>query len=113
MHKPSLKHKSKRVLKKLYLGEFAMMGFEVFAKFTEDDETKINSFFDDLLDFFEAKNLGFSGGYTINDFDGIITAAERYQSVDEKASTAVKEWLLTQEILSDVVVGKIIDVNYD
>ena len=71
MQKPSLKNKTKRVQKKLFLGEFAVYG-------KIEQESKFDSFFDDFMTFIESKGLCFGGGYTKSHFDGFITDIERY-----------------------------------
>ncbi len=112
MHNISLKHKSKRVQKKLYLGSFAILGFEVSAQFKQQDEDEINSFFDSFIDYTESIKLGFGGGYTIKEFDGFITTMARYQSPSKEDCLAVEKWLLSQSNLVDIKVGDLIDANY-
>ena len=112
MHNILLKHKSKRVQKKLYLGDFAILGFEVSAQFESQDEEKVNLFFENFLDFTESMNLGFGGGYTIKEFDGFITAMGRYHSPSEDNRLAVEKWLCSQPNLVNIKLGGLIDANY-
>ena len=110
MQKPSLKNKSKRVQKKLFLGEFAVYGFEVSGKIAQ--EAEFDNFFDDFMTFIESKGLCFSGGYTTNYFDGFITHIERYGSAGEEDRQEIEKWLSFQDKLSDVKVNDLVDANY-
>lgn len=113
MQKPSLKNKSKRVQKKLFLGEYAIFGFEVSGQFTQGGESEIDSCFDDFIDFVESRNLCFGGGYTRQEFDGFITAVDFRISTTEDDRQAIEEWLSSQDKLSNIVVGSLVDANYE
>ena len=112
MHTPLLKNKSKRVQKKLYLGDFAILGFEVSAKLTQGDETEIDSFIDSFIEFTESLNLCLGVGYSTSEFNGFITTIERYQSPSEDDRVAVEKWLSSQSKISDIAVGSLVDANY-
>ena len=113
MQKPSLKNKSKRVQKKLSLGEYAIFGFEVSGQFTQGEESEIDICFDDFIDFVESRNLCFGGGYTGKEFDGFITAIDFRISTTEDDRQAIEGWLSDQNKLSNIVVGSLVDANYD
>lgn len=110
MQKPSLKNKTKRVQKKLFLGEFAVYGFEVSGKIAQESE--FDDFFDNFIEFIESRSLCFGGGYTKNFFDGFITNIEQYGSVNEEERQEVEKWLSSQDKLSDVKVNDLVDANY-
>ena len=110
MQKPSLKNKSKRVQKKLFLGEFAVYGFEVSGKIAQESE--FDCFFDDFMIFIESKGLCFGGGYTKDFFDGFITHMNRYDSVSEDERQEIESWLSSQGSLSDIKVDGLVDSNY-
>jgi uncharacterized protein len=112
MQTRTLKNKSKRVQKKLYLGDFAMLGFEISAKFANEDESEIDTLIDDLMEFTETKNMGFGGGYTIKSVDGFISSSVLYNSPSEDDRLALEKWLRKQANLTDVEVGNFIDANY-
>ena len=110
MHSPSLKNKSKRLQKKLYLGDYAVYGFEVSGKIVK--EAEFDSFFDDFMAFIESRNLCFGGGYTNNCFDGFISHIERYGSASEEGRQEIEKWLSSQGDLSNIVVGSLVDAYY-
>jgi uncharacterized protein YggL (DUF469 family) len=110
MQKSSLKNKSKRVQKKLFLGEFAVYGFEVTGKISQESE--FDSFFDDFMIFIESKGLCFGGGYTKDFFDGFITHIERYGSASEEDRREVENWLSSNSNLTDIKVDGLVDSNY-
>ena len=112
MQTTSLKNKSKRVQKKLYLGDYAILGFEISAKFTQEDETDVESFFDSFIEFTESLNLCLGVGYSMSEFNGFITTMERYKSPSKDDRVAVERWLSSQSNISDIAVGSLIDVNY-
>ena len=112
MQKPSLKNKSKRVQKKLFLGEFAVYGFEVSGQFTQGEDSDLDSCFDDFIDLVESRNLCFGGGYTKSYFNGFITHIDRYGSASEKDRQEIESWLLSRNNLSDIVVGSLSDAIY-
>jgi uncharacterized protein len=109
---PSLKNKSKRVQKKLCLGDFAVLGFEVTGQFTQVEESELDSFFDNFMDFIESRDLCFGGGYSKKGFDGFITSIERYRSNTEEDRQVIETWLSNQENVSNSEVGSLVDANY-
>ena len=113
MQAPSLKNKSKRVQKKLFIGEYAVLGFEVSGKFTQGQESDFDSDFDDFIDFIESRNLCFGGGYTGQEFDGFITAIDLRGSTTEDDRKTVESWLSSQDKLSNIEVGSLVDANYE
>ncbi|MFK5984661.1 MAG: 50S ribosome-binding protein YggL [Pseudomonadota bacterium] len=112
MQAPSLKNKSKRVQKKLFLGDYAIYGFEVSAKFNSEKESDSEAFFNSFVELIEAKNFYFVGGYTTEEFDGFITALDLHQSNTEEDRQYVNEWLKAQTILANFEVGSLVDANY-
>ncbi|MBE9526576.1 MAG: DUF469 family protein [Proteobacteria bacterium] len=113
MTKPSLKNKNKRVQKKLFIGEYAVFGFDVSGQCTLGDESGFDSYFDDFIDFVESRNLCFGGGYTGKEFDAFITAIDFRVSTTEEDRQAIEKWLSSQDKLSNIVVGDLVDANYE
>ena len=108
-----LKNKSKRLRKKLFLGEFKVLGFEFSCKIDGNDETGFDAFFDTLIEFIESKELIIGGGGTQDKFEGFITSNVRYQSTTEDERQAVQEWLQAQNNISETSVGNLTDAYYD
>lgn len=113
MQAPSLKNKSKRAQKKLFIGEYAVFDFEVSGQVTQGDESDFGTCFDDFIDFVESRNLCFGGGYTGKEFDAFITAIDIRVSTTEDDRLAIKNWLSSQDKLYNIVVGDLVDANYD
>jgi hypothetical protein len=106
------KIRSKRLRKKLYVGEFAELGFAITFKFRtslQDDE--INQFLDLFItSAIECNGLMFGGGIG-NTFDGFISLAKR-GSVTEEQRQKVKSWLESNSNLTGVEVGLLTNAWY-
>jgi uncharacterized protein YggL (DUF469 family) len=102
----------RRIQKKLYLGEFAILGFEFSCSIDDMDEDKVNDFFTDLLTFLEDNNMMFSGGGTKDNFGGYITSPNRYGCNTDEDRSALETWLTAQSGVSDVKVEALTDAIY-
>jgi uncharacterized protein YggL (DUF469 family) len=100
--------RNKRLRKKLYLDEFAMLGFEVTFKFTKLDDT----LFDSFLDVLESRSLVVGGGVNDDTFEGFVYSNKRYDSVTEEEKTIIADWLTDQENITDAKVGGLVDAIY-
>ncbi len=103
---------NRRLRKKLYLGEFAITGFEFSCSIDDMDETKVNDFFSELLAFLESNNMLFSGGGTKDNFGGYITSQQRYGSLTAADSEALKTWLSGNAGVTDVQLEDLTDAIY-
>ena len=103
---------NRRLRKKLYLGEFAIIGFEFSCSIDEMDESKVNDFFSELLSFLESNNMLFSGGGTKDNFGGYITSQQRYGSLTDADSEALKTWLSSNAGVTDVQLEDLSDAIY-
>lgn len=106
------KNRSKRLRKKLFVGEFAVMGFEFSCKINLDNESDFDVLFDGLVDLIESRNLLVGGGGDNNDFEGYILSKERYGSATEEDRAAILAWLNAQNPISDSWVGELSDAYY-
>lgn len=104
-------NKKRRILKKLYLGEFAMMGFEVSCKTDITDFDRYDVFVDDFIDYIDSLGLCFGGG-GLELFEGFICASERYLSVTEEQKAQVMAWLDARAEISDLIASELVDANY-
>jgi len=104
--------RSRRLRKKLYVDEFAIMGFEFTCKVNIDVDTAPQ--FEALLDAFEEvaeeKNLLISLDNDDEQFEGFVTSHDRYGSATEEDKAALEAVLLAHSIVSDVEVSKLVDV---
>lgn len=102
----------RRLRKKLFLDEFAVMGFEFSASLSEFSFEQVDAFFDALLEFVTARNLEVGCGGTKDAFSGHIASIERYGSATEEDRAALEEWLKQQSGISDIVIEQLSDLYY-
>ncbi|MCG9683094.1 YggL family protein [Vibrio sp. Isolate23] len=106
-----LENKKRRIQKKLFLGEFAMLGFEVNCETTITDFDSYDAFVDEFIDYIDALGLSFGGG-GLELFEGFICHSERYQSVTEEQQAKVAAWLDARADVKSVQVSELVDANY-
>ncbi|ATI03086.1 MAG: YggL family protein [Cycloclasticus pugetii] len=102
--------RSRRLRKKLYVGEFAIMGFEFTCKVDIDSDTQFEEFLEAFADVAEDKNLLISLDNDDEQFEGFVTSHDRYGSATEEDKAAIEAVLLAHSIVSDVEVSKLVDV---
>ena len=103
---------NRRLRKKLYLGEFAVLGCEFSVSLSSFSEEQFNEFFDSLIDFIELRKLEIGGGGSKDRFSGYITAISRYGSVTEDDRSALEDWLSHQSGTSEISVKPLSDACY-
>ncbi|RRJ85312.1 50S ribosome-binding protein YggL [Aestuariirhabdus litorea] len=106
------KKRSRRLRKKLYLGEFAVLGFEFTCRINLKDEAEFDTLFDALADLMGERNLLVIGGGSEESFEGYVVSSERYQSATDEDRKAVEQWLAQQPCISDAVVSELSDAHY-
>lgn len=106
------KNRSRRLRKKLYLDEFAMMGFEFSCKIDLKQEAEFDTLFDALAELIYSRNLLVDGGGNEDGFEGYIISGERYESATDEDRKAIEEWLKAQPGVSDVEVDDLSDAFY-
>ncbi|MEO8006890.1 MAG: YggL family protein [Betaproteobacteria bacterium] len=91
--------------KRLYVGEFRELGFEVSFKFrgTPDDKQSSAFWVAFILEAIERNGLGFGGG----DTEGFVTAV--HGSATEAHRQAVETWLGARTEVSSVKIGPLVD----
>jgi uncharacterized protein YggL (DUF469 family) len=104
--------KSRRLRKKLYLDEFAILGFEFSCNLTIDDEDGFNLFLDQFLEFIVERELCMGGGGDMTSFGAFICSDHRYGSVTTQDHDAITNWLKSNSNVSKVVMGHLVDANY-
>lgn len=112
MNTTRIDNKNKRLRKKLYLGEFAIKGFEMTCNIDIQDSKQYNTFIDALLDVVESNNLLLGGGGE-EEFDAFVCSNQRYGSVSEEDRLKIEAWLTAQPKVSNVAVGQLVDVIYE
>ena len=105
--------RSKRLRKKMYLDEFATLGFELECEFKTDlDEDVLSGFIDTFfIDAIAAKDLLFAGGLSSKRLSGFITAQKRYESVTNTEKESLEHWLKAQAAVANVQLSPLMDAN--
>ena len=106
-----IENKNRRLRKKLYLGEFAILGFEVSRTTSIADFDQYDVFIDEFIDFIDSIGLCFGGG-GLELFEGFLCSIERYRSVTEVEQLQVAQWLEARAEVSKVEVSELVDANY-
>lgn len=111
--KPNLlKNKTRRIRKKLFLGEFSVQGFELDCTVSTVDEAEYDQFVDDVLDALEARGLVCGGGGSVGSFSAFCCSETRYGSPTEGDRQAIDDWLKSHNKVSEYSVGPLVDANY-
>lgn len=111
MKKSKLK---RRLRKKLHVGEFQELGFEVSVKFKSNfTETKFDKFTDEFIDEIEGNKLFFGGGGNNKTWTGFVTSQEKYNSPTDEQREKIKYRLENCPEIAESEVGNFIDAWYD
>ncbi|MFA0570602.1 YggL 50S ribosome-binding family protein [Vibrio gallaecicus] len=106
-----IENKNRRLRKKLYLGEFAILGFEISCTTSIKDFDQYDIFIDEFIDYIDSIDLCFGGG-GLELFVGFLCSTERYRSVTEEEQVLVAQWLEARSEVSKVEVSELLDANY-
>ncbi len=103
------KKRSRRLRKKLRVGEFQELGFETKVKLTgsytpEEQESLVEAL---LLGVIEPRSLSFTGW-----LKGGFVAHRSRGSATEDDRESVRQWLLSRPEVESAVIGPLIDVWY-
>jgi hypothetical protein len=105
-------NRSRRLRKKLYLEEFAILGFEVSCDLNLDNEEGFDVLLNEFLGFLDSRELCMGGGGNTNSFGAFICSDHRYGSASNDDKEAVVAWLGSNKAVSNVVAGELVDANY-
>ncbi len=101
----------KRLRKKLHVGEFQEMGFEVrFTLARRLTEPELDGFWDAFIDAIEGKGLA-CGGAVGPRWDLFVVRAGRASATEEDRQ-AVMSWLGSHREVSEPYVGQLVDAWY-
>ncbi|MBB1315940.1 MULTISPECIES: YggL family protein [Aliivibrio] len=106
-----LENKNRRIRKKLYLGEFAILGFELSCKTEFKDFDQYDVFVDEFIDYINSIDLCFCGG-GLELFEGFVCSTERYDSATAEQQLLVANWLDSRPEVSKVEISELVDANY-
>lgn len=102
--------RSKRLRKKLRLGEFQELGFQLHAKIKVGvDEEKLWDLF--IGEAIEANGLLFGGGFG-REINGFVTASGR-GSASEEHREALVSWMEVRPEITEYKVGGLVDAWYE
>jgi len=108
--------RTKRLQKKMYLGEWAILGFEfsfVLTEASEEQYEQYEQFFNSLEALVNTEELYISLENDNESFQGSVTSAERYGNTTEENRAAVEALLNNNAIVSEVNVGVLVDAFYE
>jgi uncharacterized protein YggL (DUF469 family) len=105
--------RNRRLQKKMYLGEWAILGFEFSFKLTEASEEQYELFFNSLEELVSVEELYISLNNNSESFEGSATSAERYGSATEKDRAAIEALLNSHAMVTEVKVGDLVDAFYE
>lgn len=106
------KPKSRRLAKKLYLGEFAEHGFMLTCTLALADEQAFSEFLEKVLVQVEARELVLAGGGDKTQFEAFIWSAHRYGSATVEDIRVLSDWFATQATVSNLKTTELVDANY-
>ncbi|PKG97107.1 YggL family protein [Paraglaciecola sp. MB-3u-78] len=105
--------RNRRLQKKLYLGEWAILGFEFSFKLTEASESEYELFFNNLEALVNTEELYISLHNNSESFEGSVTSAARYGNATEEDRAAIEALLNSHDMVSEVKVGALVDAFYE
>lgn len=103
-------NKSRRIRKKLFLGEFAILGFEISCETDINDFDRYETFVDEFVDYIDSLGLCFGGG-GLGLFEGFLCSTERYGDATEEQKAQVLAWLEARPEVKSVQAGELVDAN--
>ncbi|KAB7654255.1 YggL family protein [Plesiomonas shigelloides] len=104
------KNRSRRLRKKLHVGEFAVFGFEFSCELNAFDEEKVDTLVDDFISFIEPRKLMMGGGVSEFTFEAFVCGDG--SPCSELDRIAVGEWLENHSLCKKVVLGHLVNAYY-
>lgn len=105
--------RNSRQQKKMYLGEWAILGFEFSFNLTEATDEQYELFFNSFKELVNTQELYISLDNSSERFEGTATSAERYGSATQEDRAAIEALLNSHTIVSEVKVGSLLDAFYE
>ena len=104
--------KSRRIRKKLYLDEFAVLGFEFSCTLNVNTSDEFDSLLSQLVAFIESRDLSMAGGGGTTLFSASICSDNRYGSATAEDIDTITAWLDTNAAIENIAVSQLVDANY-
>lgn len=104
----------KRLRKKLHVGEFQELCFEINAQLKTDlNETDFDKFVDDfILEAIERNQLEFGGGGNPEKWNGFASLSKKYGSPTDNHREKVRNWLEKRAEVVEYEIGNLRDAWY-
>lgn len=109
MNQHSNKNRSRRLRKKLHLGEFVEYGVKVAIRLQENANS--DQALDQWLTFVEANNMAFGGGQRPGEINGFVTTFGR-GTLTEDDRQKISNWLDAQAEVQGADVSPLLDAHY-
>jgi uncharacterized protein YggL (DUF469 family) len=107
------KSRSKRLRKKLHVGEFQEFGFLISFMLPEDIACEIQDgfFCQFIAEAIENNGLSFGGGVGDGESEGFVTAVKGHGrgGITEEHRALVRSWLAAQPLVTDIRIGALVD----
>lgn len=104
--------RNRRLRKKLYLEEFAILGFEFSFTLTSSSGVDYEQFFNSFAEFVNNQHLYITLDNDDKVFAGSATSADRYGNAKEEDRAAIEALLKSHAIVTNVKVGPLVDAFY-
>lgn len=104
--------KKRRLRKKLYLQEFAILGFKLNIDINPAEAVDSEPFFDQLVALLNERNLFLNIGDCNSSCNGFVSSAARYGSATNQDIDAIKALLDSQALVTSYQLGDLRDVFY-
>lgn len=99
--------KSKRIRKKLHIGEFQQLGFDIEIKYSDQlTNDRHHEILDEIIDLIESYNLYIGGG------DSFTIYGEGYASVTEEQRGSIIAWMSNRSDLTLKSTSPLYDIWY-
>lgn len=105
--------RNRRLQKKMYLGDWAILGFEFNFKLAEASEAEYESFFNSLEELVNNRDLYISLHNDSESFEGSVTSADRYGNATEEDRASIEALLNSNTVVNEVKVGALVDAFYE
>ena len=105
--------RNRRIRKKLYLDEWAILGFDFNCKLSVAAEADYALFFDSLAELVNSHHLYINLDNDGELFEGFVTSADRYGNATEEDRATIEAALNSHSIVSEVKVGPLVDAFYE
>ena len=105
--------RNRRLRKKLYLGEWAILGFDFSFKLAEATEAQYETFFNSFEALVNKEELYISLDNDSESFEGSVTSSVRYGNATEENRTSIEALLNSHDFVSEVKVGALVDAFYE